>query len=142
MLQSITEYYRVLQSVAKCYRVLQSVTVLQSETESYRVLKSISEYYRVLQSITEYYRVLQTITNYYRVVQSITSTNLAHLLGPIFGLVFKHLPLGVRMETVLIFFHFLFWKTSLRQPFLSIVYLFIVDEMSNMFFSCPGQLNR
>ena len=63
-MQSVTEYYRVLQSVTECYRVLQSVT----------------EYYRVLQSITEYYRVLQNITEYYRVF-------LAHLLGPLFGLV-------------------------------------------------------
>ena len=40
-------------------------------------------------SITEYYRVLQSITEYYRVLQSITETNLAHLLGPTFGLVFN-----------------------------------------------------
>ena len=39
----------------------------------------------MLQSVTE---VLQSITDYYRVLQSITETNLAHLLGPIFGLVF------------------------------------------------------
>ena len=58
MLQSVTGYYRVLQSVTKCYRVLQSV----------------AECYRVLQSVTKCYRVLQSI-------------NLAHLLGPIFGLV-------------------------------------------------------
>ena len=38
-------------------------------------------------SPTEYYRVLQCITEYYNVLQSITKTNLAHLLGPIFGLV-------------------------------------------------------
>ena len=38
-------------------------------------------------SIIEYYRVLQSITEYYRVLQSITKTNLADLLGPIFGLV-------------------------------------------------------
>ena len=54
MLQSVTEYNRVLQSVTGCYRVLQSVT----------------ECYRVKQSVTQYYRVF-----------------LAHLLGPIFGLV-------------------------------------------------------
>ena len=51
-----------------------------SRLQSIRVLHSVTEYYRVLQSITEYYRVLQSIT-------SITKTNLAHLLGPIFGLV-------------------------------------------------------
>ena len=72
----------MLQSVTECYRVLQSVT------EYYRVLQNISEYYRVLQNITEYYRVLQSITEYYKVLQSITKTNLAHLLGPIFGLVY------------------------------------------------------
>ena len=46
------------------------------------MLQSITECCRVLQSITEYYRVLQSITEYYRVF-------LAHLLGPIFGLVQK-----------------------------------------------------
>ena len=44
------------------------------------MLQSVIEYYRVLQSIAEYYRVLQNITEYYRVF-------LAHLIGPIFGLV-------------------------------------------------------
>ena len=48
----------------------------------------IREYYTVLHSITEYYTVLESITEYYRLLQSITKTNLAHLLGPIFGLVF------------------------------------------------------
>ena len=70
MLQSV----RVLQSVTECYKVLQSVK------ECYRLLQSVTECYRVLQSITEYKRVLQNITEYYRVF-------LAHLLGPIFGLV-------------------------------------------------------
>ena len=42
----------------------------------------------MLESVTEYYRVLQSITEYCKVLQSITETNLAHLLGPIFGLVF------------------------------------------------------
>ena len=56
--------YRVIESVTECYRVLQSVT------ECYRVLRSVTECYRVLQSVTECYRVF-----------------LAHLLGPIFGLV-------------------------------------------------------
>ena len=79
---SVTEYYRVLQSV----------------TEYYRILQSITEYYRVLQSITEYYRVVQSITEYYyRVLQSITKTNLAHLLGPIFGLVF--IPYNLNITT-------------------------------------------
>ena len=93
MLQSITEYY----SIAEYCRLLQNIA------EYCRVLQSVAECYRVLQSITEYCRVVQSNTEYYRVLQSITKTNLAHLLGPIFGLVFKHLPLGVRMETVLIF---------------------------------------
>ena len=44
------------------------------------MLQSVIEYYRVLQSIAKYYRVLQNITEYYRVF-------LAHLIGPIFGLV-------------------------------------------------------
>ena len=69
MLQSITEYYRVLQSVTECYRVLQSVT------ECYRVLQSVTECYRVLQSITECYRVLQSITEYFRVLQNICSAS-------------------------------------------------------------------
>ena len=45
------------------------------------MLQGVIEYYRVLQSIAKYYRVLQNIREYYRVF-------LAHLLGPIFGLVF------------------------------------------------------
>ena len=65
MLQSVTEYYRVVQSATECYRVLQHVTAC------YRVLQSVTECYRVLGSVTECYRVL-----------------LAQLLGPIFGLVF------------------------------------------------------
>ena len=55
MLQSVTEYDRVLQSITECYSVLQSVT------ECYRVLQCVTEFYRVLHSITEYYRVLQSI---------------------------------------------------------------------------------
>ena len=39
----------------------------------------------MLQSVIEYYRVLQSIAKYHRVLQKITV--LAHLLGPIFGLV-------------------------------------------------------
>ena len=84
MLQSVKECYRVLQSDTECYRVLQSVTeydrVLESVTQCYRVLESVTECYRVLQSVTEDYRVLQCITKYYK-------ANLAHLLGPIFGLI-------------------------------------------------------
>ena len=84
MLQSITEYCRVLQSVTEWYRGVQSGTecyrVLQSVTECYRVLQSVIECYRVIQSVTEWYRVLQSVTECYRVF-------LAHLLGPIFGLV-------------------------------------------------------
>ena len=64
----------------------------QSVTECYRVIQSVTERYRVLQSVTECYRVLQSITEYYRVLQSITKTNLAHLLGPFFGLVRKKEP--------------------------------------------------
>ena len=77
VLQSITEYYRVLQGIAEYYRVLQSVT------ECYRVLQSITEHYRALQSITKYYKVLQGIQSF-----TTTKTNLAHPIGPIFGLVF------------------------------------------------------
>ena len=58
--------------------------MLQSITEYYRVFQSVTEYNRVLQSITEYNRVLKNITEYYRVF-------LAHLLGPISGLVFNWL---------------------------------------------------
>ena len=61
--------------------------MLQSVTTCYRVLQSVTECYRVLQSITEYNRALQ----YCRVLQSITKTNLAHLLGPFFGLVYIEL---------------------------------------------------
>ena len=92
MIQSFTEFYRVLQSVTECCRVLQSVTecyrVLQRVTECYRVLQSITEYCRVLERIAEYCRVLQSIREYYRVLQGITETN---LLGPIFGLVYLEL---------------------------------------------------
>ena len=62
-----------------------------SRFQDYKVLESIAECYRVLQSITEYYRVLQSVTECYRVLQSVTEccrVFLAHLLGPIFGLVF------------------------------------------------------
>ena len=52
----------------------------QSITECYRVLESVTKCYRVLQSVTECYRVLQSVTECYRVF-------LAHLLGPISGLV-------------------------------------------------------
>ena len=44
------------------------------------MLQSVTECYRILQSITENSRVLQNIKEYYRVF-------LAHLLGPISGLV-------------------------------------------------------
>ena len=100
MLQSVIEYYRVLQSVRKCYEVLQTITECYSVTEYCRVLQSITEYYRVLQRIAEYCRMLQSvreccralqcITKYYRVIQNITEyyrVFLAHLLGPISGLV-------------------------------------------------------
>ena len=64
MLQSVTELDTVLQRIRECYTVLQSVRVL----ECYRMLHNIK-----------------------KVLQSITKTNLAHLLGPIFGLVFTQL---------------------------------------------------
>ena len=54
-------------------------------TECNRVLQSVTEYYRVFQSITEYHIVLQSVAEYHRVF-------LAHLLGPIFGLVSFHIP--------------------------------------------------
>ena len=66
--------------------------MLQSVTECYRVLQSVIEYYRVLQSITEYNRVLQNITEYYRVF-------LAHLLGPIFGLVFLYFSVKLKRNS-------------------------------------------
>ena len=58
-----------------------------SRFQDYRVFESIAECYRVLQSVTECDRVLQSITGYYKVLQSIIKTNLAHLLGPLLGLV-------------------------------------------------------
>ena len=76
MLQSVTECYRILQSITECYRVV------QSSTEYYRVLQSSTEYYRVLQNVTDCYRLKQSIAEYYRVF-------LAHLLGPIFGLIYQ-----------------------------------------------------
>merc|ERR1711978_114086 len=60
-----------------------------------RVCKSMPEYCRVLQSIAEYCRVLQSIAEYCRLLQSITKTNLAHLLGPIFGLVWITMCLDI-----------------------------------------------
>ena len=57
----------------------------------------------MLQSITEYNRVLRNIREYYRVF-------LAHLLGPIFGLVFGNLG------TPRAFGHFgYFWATSIQR---------------------------
>ena len=65
----------MLQSVTECYRLLQTVT------EQHRVIESITDNCRVLQNVIECYsRVLQSVTECYRVF-------LAHLLGPIFGLV-------------------------------------------------------
>ena len=58
-----------------------------SRFQDYRVLESIAECYRVLQSVTEGNRVLQSVTEYYRVF-------LAHLLGPISGLVKSTLTEG------------------------------------------------
>ena len=74
--------------------------VLQSIAEYCRVLQSVSEYCRVLQSIREYCRVLQSIADYYRFLQSITTTktNLAHLLGPIFGLVWFEMSPIVKFQ--------------------------------------------
>ena len=58
------------------------------------MLESVTECYRVLQSITENSRVLQNIKEYYRVF-------LAHLLGPISGLV-------ILMEALLLLFELYF----------------------------------
>ena len=55
-----------------------------SRFQDKRVLESSTECYRVLQIITEYKRVLQNITECYSVF-------LAHLLGPIFGLVLSEI---------------------------------------------------
>ena len=74
--------------------------MLQSVTEYYRVLQSITEYYRVLQSISEYNRVLESITEYYKVLQSITETNLGHLLGQIFGLVWFGLAVPCDLQSL------------------------------------------
>ena len=73
--------------------------MLQSVTECYRVLQSVTECYRVLQSITEYNRALQ----YCRVLQSITKTNLAHLLGPFFGLVYIELSENMVIHVIWVF---------------------------------------
>ena len=99
-------------SILVTHRVLQSITehlgVLQNITEYNRVLQSIKEYYRVLHSITEYYRVLQSITEYYRILQSITECYrvfLAHLLGPISGLVL-HRAMEIREKWISFYFFY------------------------------------
>ena len=69
--------------------------MIQRVTECYIVLQSVTECYRVLQSVTEFYRVLQSVTECFRVLEGITKTNLAHLLGPIFGF-FPHIPIVLR----------------------------------------------
>ena len=76
--------------------------MLQSVRECCRVLQSVTECNRVLQSFTECYRVLQSVTEFYRVLQSIT--NLAHLPGPIFGLVLTNVKKfsHIRAITVLV----------------------------------------
>ena len=59
--------------------------------KSYRVLENVAEFCRVLQSVTECHKVLQSVTKSYRVLQSVREyyrVFLAHLLGPIFGLVY------------------------------------------------------
>uniref|UniRef100_A0A3B4XAU6 Myosin light chain 5 n=1 Tax=Seriola lalandi dorsalis TaxID=1841481 RepID=A0A3B4XAU6_SERLL len=56
------QYHSVLQSITQYYRVLYSTT------EYHSVLQSIIQYYRVSLSTTEYYTVLQSITQYYRVL--------------------------------------------------------------------------
>ena len=50
--------------------------------------KTKTKYYWVLQIVTACYRLSKSIKEYNRVLQSITKTktNLAHLLGPFFGL--------------------------------------------------------
>ena len=62
------------------------------------MLKSVTECYRVLKSVTECYRVLQSVTEYYSVLQNITETNLAHLLGPTFGLVFISMNILIKQR--------------------------------------------
>ena len=69
--------------------------MLQSVTECYTVLQSVTECYRVLEG----YRVFQSITGYYKVLQSITKTNLAHLLGPLFGLFFLISKMSLKHRT-------------------------------------------
>ena len=67
------------------------------------VLHNIAEICRVLQSIAGYYRVLQSIIECYRVF-------LAHLLGPIFGLVFLFFILSLCL------FIFSFFRLSVFCP--------------------------
>ena len=92
MLQSLTECYKVLQSISKYNKVSLSIKkynkVLQSITKYYRVLQSITKYCKGLQSITKYFKI-DNSELYYKELQSITKINLAHILGPIFGLVFN-----------------------------------------------------
>ena len=86
MLQSVRECHRVLQSVTEWHRVSQSGTechrLSQSVTECYRMLQIVTACHRVSKSVTECHRVSQSVTEYYRVF-------LAHLIGPILGLVLK-----------------------------------------------------
>ena len=71
------------------------------------MLESVTECYRVLQSITENSRVLQNIKEYYRVF-------LAHLLGPISGLVsiknMKFWSIGLFCREVTQFLAYLFYR--------------------------------
>ena len=55
--------------------------------------QSIAEYCRVLESIAEYCRVLQSFASI-----TTTKTNLAHLLGPIFGLVWFEMSPIVKFQ--------------------------------------------
>ena len=59
-------------------------------TASYLAMFKVTSIYRLLQTSTDFYRLLQTSTDFYRQRQS-AYLYLAHLLGPIFGLVLMRL---------------------------------------------------
>ena len=123
--------------------------MLQSVTGCYCVLWSATECYRELKSVTKRYKVLQGVTEYCRVLQSITKTNLAHLLGPIFGLVFCkihcvfHIPLEYRIFKIE-------WHIILILYFLFIIFLYSIflwniwcsksnDGYHSIHFLCQGR---
>ena len=82
---------------------LKTMFKIQSLRDVFQIsrLKSIRKYQRALMSVTEYNRVLQSVAECCRVLQSVTECYrvfLAHLLGPIFGLVLGWLCLFFTRE--------------------------------------------